>query len=395
MSAIFTRFRGWLARLFRRAPASAPQALGRPAAPPAPAAPEAPPAQPRRGAPQALADGQSFYHLGDLLEQLPDCRQLLRRLRRGDSDAARYHAVAGARILPHTSSADAKELKPQFLRVLPTAGMVYFPRFNAPPRADDMIPASLIYFQRFNSLHNVEPATGSIAVYRVSLAYFLESGRPALIIYHVALYPGGDIRFLREYSVRIVRLPRWHKVGSGKGRAPTYVRQATWVYPDLWDDAKAAKNPHGAVADVFRLVANFYDASNDDFQIRAERDGVSMAFNVHMGKGRTAYFFKDRDLEVTSDGRRKRIFHAVAEHPRTLPDGSTTMVAAHYRGARRFNWHGESVVITPPENAMRQFNVAAEDVERHNSHAGFMTGARAAAMARRGLESAPVNRRAT
>jgi hypothetical protein len=59
---------------------------------------------------------------------------------------------------------------------------------------------------------------------------------------------------------------------------------------------------------------------------------------------RTAYFFQDRDYELTEHGTRKRIFHIVRPHTRA--DG--TIVKMHFRGARTFHWAGYDVEITVP-----------------------------------------------
>jgi hypothetical protein len=77
-------------------------------------------------------------------------------------------------------------------------------------------------------------------------------------------------------------------------------------------------------------------------RVSAEKNGVAAVFSVNIH--RTAYFFADRDYQLTEDGKRKRIFHFVRPHIRS--DGST--VKAHFRGERSFDWAGYRITITVP-----------------------------------------------
>ncbi len=59
-------------------------------------------------------------------------------------------------------------------------------------------------------------------------------------------------------------------------------------------------------------------------------------------------FFRERIDVKTSSGRKRPIFHAVASHTRTLPDGKQTPVKTHYRGSQQFKWEGFEVKILMP-----------------------------------------------
>jgi hypothetical protein len=59
---------------------------------------------------------------------------------------------------------------------------------------------------------------------------------------------------------------------------------------------------------------------------------------------RIPYFFQDRDVTLTAQGRKQRVFHSVRPHVRS--DG--TAVPMQFRGLREFEWAGYHVSITVP-----------------------------------------------
>jgi hypothetical protein len=70
------------------------------------------------------------------------------------------------------------------------------------------------------------------------------------------------------------------------------------------------------------------------------------------------YFFQDRDITLTSNGVKQRIFHFVAPHVRK----NGTTVKAHFRGIREFDWAGYRVLVTIPglhHIPLNEFNVGA------------------------------------
>jgi len=130
-------------------------------------------------------------------------------------------------------------------------------------------------------------------------------------------------------------------------------------------------DPYQWGASLFISTMNSFDATMIGFQILARRDNRS-AVSWSVPESRAKTFFRDREIEVANDGRRRRIFHCVTEHERTLPSGRVTKVAAHYRGARHFIWKGERIRIDPPEASMRHMNVGVEmwpdDVPTPSTH---------------------------
>jgi hypothetical protein len=388
---IIGQARAWIVGLFRRAPPD--RDLGKflpppepetiptfptfpePASPPAPK--PAPPDDPPRG---------SFVHLEDILDDLPDCRRSLRKLRKFDADAFAYHHRLGARVLSDRAMFLVMGLDDGFARNLPASGMVFTPRRHW---TDDSIFPTFIYFtkvERSNDFHNVPD--DARAFYRVTVLFIdvtrkNGSGKPLSggVSYSVAIRQDNSIHLLKQPQREIFRTPhadhykrkpigngRWgrHKVDLPRGKAwrRTYIDYAPGLYMWVRDALKRGKSltPQELTTILFAGAANCYALSvADDFQVRAERDGVSVAFSVALG--RTPHFFRDRQTTAATDGKRKRIFHGVVRHDRTLASGKVITVKAHYRGERRFDWFGERITITAPEDSLISWREAAREVE--------------------------------
>lgn len=350
-----------------------------PALTPAPKLRRALPDDPPRG---------SFTHLEDILDDLPECRRSLRKMRKFDADAFAYHHKLGARVLSDRALFQIMGLDNGFARSLPAAGMVFSPRRIW---TDDNIFPTFIYFskvERSNDFHDVP--NDAKAFYRVTVLFIdvtkkNGSGKPRSggVNFSVAIRQDSGIHLLKEpqqetfgtphaghYKVKPIGNGRWgrHKLELARGKAwrRTYIDYAPALRMWVRDAHKRKPTSNITVQELttilFAGAANCYALSvSDDFQVRAERDGVSVAFSVALG--RTPHFFKDRQTTAASDGKRKRIFHGVVRHDRTLPSGKVITVKAHYRGERRFDWFGERITITAPEDSLIKWQVAAREVE--------------------------------
>lgn len=119
-------------------------------------------------------------------------------------------------------------------------------------------------------------------------------------------------------------------------------------------------------ARLFAWDASIAMDATDLFEVRARKDGSTVLFNV--GLNDTKRFFKNRDVTTrTNSGQRKRIYHAVDEHARTLADGKIVRVRGHYRGERVFLWKGEHVTITPPELSLAKFSAGVTEMGREST----------------------------
>ena len=361
LGAMFGRFvapiRGWLAGLFVRP--SVPFPLPIVIEPPAPAPPE--PKLQRAKSKRAERTSGSYVYFDDILETIPRCRRMLRALRKVDEDAWDYHSRVGARLISSDGLASSVDLHERFKRDLPARGMVYMPLEG---KKADRFDGCFMYFHRLKQMqpHFAAVRNDTRAVYRVSVAYHDEANKKRNIpwAYEFVVSIDDDVHIVSERQTRRIRF-------SQKPTKPTTYDAIVWdISKGLRAHYKVLSSTKGSAtwdsaeqfgADLFRLAANFHDVTTTDFQVRATRDNATVAFSV--GLKRTPYFFKDRQTGLAADGKRKRIFHAVEEHERTYPSGKVAIVPAHYRGERSFDWKGDRIVVSPPEQTVNRFSVPA------------------------------------
>lgn len=319
---------------------------------------------------------EPYTHLRDVLEHLPNCRRLIRRLKASDPDAYDYHARVGARIIGNRDRVPPDALLDAFVKSLPSSGMVYMTH----DKGGDKIPPSFIYFTKWKPNARVVTPRRFDALYEVTVAYINEQhNTPILAAYHIAVVDGVSVLLKERFSQRYP-IPKRKKNGGG------VISRIETGYPPMLKMIQADNKGFAPSIEemgryLFHFAANFYATSTEGFQVRAERGGISVAFNVELR--RTAQFFRSRDITaVASDGKRKRIFHYVSAHTRS--NGSE--VRAHYKGLRRFKWEGNSVVITPPERSLRLWTAEAFDGQDAQINAEALNAAETATLVRRAIE---------
>jgi hypothetical protein len=126
--------------------------------------------------------------------------------------------------------------------------------------------------------------------------------------------------------------------------------RAEWTVPDRylwWAHRGFGENsiePEEYLRRMFVEAAALYESSTLGSMIRVavQKRNLVATFGVEIK--RTSYFFQDRDVVLTSSGRKKRIFHIVRPHIRK----SGEAVPMHFRGLREFDWAGYRVSITVP-----------------------------------------------
>lgn len=310
-----------------------------------------------------------FYFRRDILDQLDDYMRCLRKMRRADPDGYDLFSRIGMRLAPPATAilGDVFE-NPQW-------GRGYRPAFGSVTlvgtglelkmplcERDGMryIGAKFIYFQKLkNSPPGCEASRVGESLYRIGMLYARtkpDSGEPGemrtwwdkngILITFVAAIDGAatSIRALKE------RRNEWQNYYGGRGekRAARSRRiGGAWAYPSRLmkyaEDLSIA--PDEAASRMLRFVANASDQfALSDVLIRAKRGAEGAAFGVCLD--RLPYFFEDRDVSL--EGKKKRIFHAVAAHERITADGKTQFVRHHFRGERRFEWNGYKIQITVP-----------------------------------------------
>jgi hypothetical protein len=131
-------------------------------------------------------------------------------------------------------------------------------------------------------------------------------------------------------------------------------------------------------------------AAEKGIQVSITKDRRTVKFAIPMR--RSAYFFKDREFHANIRGSRRKIFHYVSPHRRTLSDGRQTTVAEHYRGERVFGWKGYKVVVTVPNYhhvSLTRYDVAASDADIEPDRKDMISIERAAESLRRYMLESP------
>ena len=307
--------------------------------------------KPKRRNQRAKSD-TAFVHMTDVLDLLPKCRELIAPIKKFDSDGYRFWRQFGAKIVPETLSIGGD--LPELLD-MPHVGMVFYYVKNK--KNEDFFPGNFWYFQRLKSdRYNFAVPPNAAAIYEVCVAFTDHKDHPFGYEYAVAVGSNGSLSVISQRQVTAQHLPRggsFYRIEWGLPKGLIFhLKETNRLRPGLYKNA----NDFGVW--MFASAIQSVVKTSDDFQVRAERNGTSVAFNVALG--RTPQFFKDRETEVTTDGKRKRIFHAVKEHARVGADGKTSTVKAHYRGERSFMWKGENITITPAERSLtKTFNLLA------------------------------------
>lgn len=285
-------------------------------------------------------------HVSDVLDLLPKCRELMSPLRRLDLPSYRFWQVFGAKI----TVADSIDWKvPRWPKDLPAHGMIF--HYDAAWEAEDRFPGHFVYFTKLKrNPHDAVVPPGTVVMFVITVAFTENKNKGIAYEYFAALNGDGEITIVSQRNQERQSLRRggafWKTRWGYSAWLEFHFKEHKRICPkDRQCESVAAFGER-----LFRDAMWQYCAGFDDFQVRAERDGISVAFNVAVG--RTPAFFKDRETDAARDGKRKRIFHAVAQHARVSADGTETNIRAHYRGERSFMWKGERIVITPADRSL-------------------------------------------
>jgi hypothetical protein len=314
----------------------------------------------------------SFYYLDNLLSEIPTARRIMRKFRQLDDDAYRYHAKVGVRLVANGIAPDDDAYR-RFVRLLPSAAMVYFP-----PVEGEKVSMCVYFCRVTRASPHIAVPMGSRAVYRVTLVYTPTSKGRAVGYSYLVAVKDSSIQAIPERSVSHCILPRggsFSRVTWGMSHGlEIHWRFMTSEKEKDSEKEKEAKKTWGSTPAEFGAflfyITTGYVETDKEFHVRAERDNISVSFGVALK--RTPYFFKNRDKVVNERGKTRPIFHAVEGHTRVLPSGKESSVKPHYRGLRRFTWAGESVTITQPEHSVLEWNLSAIESDDDTVGEGMM-----------------------
>lgn len=295
----------------------------------------------------------SYYKLGNILSDLNQAHLLMRPLKKCEPDLYSFHEHVGARLVAPDAVVTARELSPEFREHMPAMGLWYLHDDNRRKREKEsktFFKAAFFYFEKTTKWF-VDASEGE--TYRIGIVYSrLDNHKmTASCEFFVSVDADGNINPLKQRTLKKIRLPI-PKRGKQKGGAGT-ITQIQRGYPDGLKILQEICQENGSKISLEELAVetactamNFWETTSGGWCVRTVRDGVAVTFSLH--EGRCPYFFSERITAKASDGRRRRVFHAVRRHARQV-NGKTIDVKTHYRGERYFKWNGFDVQITVPD----------------------------------------------
>ena len=310
-----------------------------------------------------------FNFRDTILQQLDRYFFYLKRMKKHDRDSYCLYSKIGATLLPYlaTGSFNRHTQTPDPLRPnppLPTWFHVTRPGFGcfaygADPVTEEfeqtqhetgktMWVPKFMYFVKYQMPPStIQPMSGG-DIYKMTIWWDRPSrkfrnGLPQDLPIFISK-DGKTVVALKTLETRF-------RTARGRHGKNFQIPARGWGLPKEFEDW--ARNSHDDDIQHF-LVGLFLDTiiqvENSRIamvRIAVTKDGMTAVFAVNIR--RTAYFFQDRDIQVTNGGTRKPVFHVVRPHVRS--DG--VAVKMHFRGARDFTWAGYNVHISNSRHGSR------------------------------------------
>ena len=341
--------------------------------PPLPVAAISKPAKSAAGKGMRIAENGEFYFRDEILSQLDLYRWYAARLKKSDAEAYGLYSKVGAVLIAGLSlnERDDPSLEPWFVQNMPTFGaaaMIHplIEDMETKESKEGVFPKFLYFHKYTRSPKGVQITNNTVYL----CTYYFDGktngrkdrralknhGYPAQ--FAVSVSPDGDVRVLMSL------VTEHQVVKHGRGGAFSIAHQR-WGIPEflrVWA-IEQKMTPAAFLRRAFIVAVNkWVTASMSTIRVSAEKGGVVAAFGVDMH--RTPYFFADREVSVTSSGKKRRIFHVRRTHFRMLANGKRIPIKMHFAGLRDFFWNGYRVHITVPgwhHHDLREWNVGVLD----------------------------------
>lgn len=304
-----------------------------------------------------LRPAGEYYFKEAILDQLELYFNVMQKIKKHDKHSYKLLYKRGVSLIPSSKYKSRdwamikpdEQLSPWFRKTLPTFGAIALdtPILREYCDKENTLFPRFMYFKKikYREFGGVfEPFSGG-SIYICSSYYDddeLSHGAP--LIYPIHISDNGVIKLLKtKNSKDIIVTPRCGK----KFTIPqTEIKHADFMFDDekgLSSDGIVEKH----YIEKFVLMANLFAESNSSMaRIYCMKNNMRATFAIDIL--RTPYFFQDRDITITANNHRRKIFHIVRGHTRNLSNGKTTNVRTHFRGENKFNWNGYQISIHVP-----------------------------------------------
>lgn len=309
---------------------------------------------PKKPVPPAKLEDPLWHFKSSILDRLDEYFVCIKRLQRYDPDSYDLFSRTGFSVSSNVffnggHTANRARLKDDANRW--SFGGFFFPKTEA---VYEFLP-SFVYFRKLTRPSCAERFKGD--VYSLTVLYdnrnidqHWRSSFSFPVTCHIGVDAEGNTRLLRER----VQSSSWiqpHRKHGRKGDS-FRLKMYSWQYPSwlFYAGIEHGESPEVFATNLLVMALVTHVRTLEKIIVRAKRDGLVAAFGIELARAK--YFFADRDTSaLAADGKRKRIFHSVTAHPRTLSTGRVTSVRFHYRGLRRFDWQGYGISIVFPKNS--------------------------------------------
>lgn len=338
---------------------------------------------------EAAADRGEFYFREAILDQLDHYFVCLRRMRKADPDSYALYRQIGAHVIPFSSlmsiykehhDEHVSTLSPWWRKTRPGFGAVGYaldPIVLKHEKSDANGKGGWIY-PRLMYFHKFDPSKVPSHVQRlcpegsstyIMTVYWDKPGDPyhekhggACTEYAVHMHADGSLQLLLSLYRRPIHMKSKRKPPPGETRDFTIPQNKWMIDPFFVEWAKEHKtDPTYFLLRLFCEAAHSWERAQGMVRVDVTKDIMHAVFSVNVK--RTPYFFKDRDVTVNEEGKKRRIFHIVRPHKRHLLSRDT-FVKMHFRGERKFTWNGYGISITVPGRDhidIAEFDVASVD----------------------------------
>lgn len=320
----------------------------------------------------------AHYYLGDLLGQMDQAFKAMKVLKKANAGTYKIFSKMACHVFSNDMEAlfgNAYNIKTSDI---PSYGCIFAPKESAftDDKSDremieeDKVYPTFVFFQRIKNPINVQPSNDVILEVGVMLEF---SNGPFASCFYVSVSPDGSIKPLRQLVQKQINI---NPKRSRKGSRSFSVMRGQWEYSELLHAfcEGREKSFEEFVSDYVWVCINGSLSVDNGVNIRVGKGKDRITFAIDML--RSPYFFKDRDKAVNQNGKTKKIFHIVAAHERSLPDGNKKLVKSHFRGIRKFMWNGYKVnIILNGKHAksMNSWSADAEDAVNENIPEGSIT----------------------
>lgn len=295
----------------------------------------------------------SHYYLSDLLNKMDRSFKDMHLLKKSDPESYVLFSRVGCSVT--SSQVFTSTDKPSWVDFthLPSFGAATLPIDHG---KEGTLYPRFVYFRKIEKPINVQPSNNTVV--QVGMIYACPKERfPIHVNYFIAVDQNGEGTLLKELR------PETYRVGQ------EMFTRMVWKKPEMVTDIANEKGRDITefVTEILYFLLNSAFATESGLTVRVTKQNKTMSFSIDME--RTPYFFDKRDKVVNENGNTKRIFHIVRTHKRVAKDGKGKIINAHFRGLRKFTWHGYDVNIILGKkhvNQLSEFGATARQYMPNN-----------------------------